>query len=94
MKTLSLDSKSLTLAKLLEEAAEGEVVFLTADGITRFAVIPADEGDQEACALRSNAEFMAYLTEAERRAKAGPRKSLAEIRKLYGPPPVQERDKQ
>ena len=83
MKTLSLDSKSLTLEHLLEEAAQGEVVFLTSGGQTRFALMSADEGDEEAYALKSNAEFMAYLTEAEQRARTRPRKSMQEIQQLY-----------
>ena len=88
MKTISLDSKSVTLRSLLKQAARGEVLFLTKGGRTRFALMPADEGDQEACALRSNAEFLAYLTDAERRARSRPRKSLEEIRRLYGLPPA------
>ena len=84
MKTVSLDSKTLTLKKLLDEAAGGEIVFLTANGETRFAIVPADESDQEVCALRSNAEFMLFLTEAERRARTRPRKSLQQIRESYG----------
>ena len=83
MKTLSLDSKSLTLEKLLEQADQGEVVFLTSHGQTRFALIPADDSDREVCAIKSNSEFMAYLTEAEQRGQTGPRKTLEQIRKLY-----------
>ena len=89
MKTISLDSKSVTLENILEQAAGGEIVFLTRKGRARFALISADEGDQEVCALRSNAEFMAYLTEAEKRAHAGPQKSIEEIRALYRLPAPQ-----
>ena len=87
MKTISLDSKSLPLEKLLSEAAQGEVVFLTTQGQTRFALVSADEGDQEVCALKSNPEFLAYLTGAEERARTRPRKTLQEIRELYGSQP-------
>lgn len=86
MKTISLDAKTVTLEQLLQEASEGEVVFLTSRGQTQFALVPADEGDREVCALKSNAEFMAYLTEAEERARTRPRKSLKQIRELYGEP--------
>jgi hypothetical protein len=43
-----------------------------------------DEGDSEICALRSNAAFMAYLSACEERARTRPRKSLQQIRELYG----------
>src|SRR5262249_14263773 len=89
MKTISLDSESTTLEQVLQEASGGEVVFLTKEGQTRFALVAADEGDQEVCALKSNAEFMAYLTEAERRARTRPRKSLQQIRDLYNRPAEQ-----
>lgn len=83
MKTVSLDSKSVTLEQLIEQAARGEVVFLTSQGQTLYALVPADDGDQEICALRSNSEFMAYLTDAEQRGQTKPRKSLQEIRNQY-----------
>ncbi len=83
MKSISFDSKSVTVEQLLEEAARGEVVFLTADGETRFAIVPADDGDREVAALRSNAEFMAYLTDAEARARTRPRKTIEEIRAVF-----------
>ena len=83
MKTISVDSGSLTVERLLEEASGGDVVFLTSGGETRFALVPADEGDQEICALKSNAEFMAYLTAAEHRARTRPRKTLQQIREQY-----------
>jgi hypothetical protein len=83
MKTISVDSKSLTVERLLEEASGGDVVFLTSGGETRFALVAADEGDQEICALKSNAEFMVYLADAEHRARTGPRKTLQQIREKY-----------
>jgi uncharacterized protein (UPF0254 family) len=68
---------------MLREAAEGDVVFLTTDGLARFALVAVDEGDQEVIALRSNADFMAYLDECKLRARRGPTKSLEEIKKKY-----------
>jgi antitoxin (DNA-binding transcriptional repressor) of toxin-antitoxin stability system len=82
LKTVPLESEGLSLEGLLQEASRGEVVFLTADGQTRFALIPADDGDREVASLRSNAEFMAYLTASAERARTGPRKTLREIRQL------------
>ena len=83
MKTVSLDSPQFTLEGMLREAAGGEVVFLTTDGLPRFALVEVDEGDQEVLALRSNADFMAYLDECKLRARQEPTKSLEEIKKLY-----------
>lgn len=87
MKAISLPVEGLTVERLLQEAAGG-VVFLTNGGQVRFAVLPADEGDEEIIALCGNANFMAYLTECEQRARTRPRKSLREIRNRYGSPPV------
>ena len=41
------------------------------------------EDDQEVIALRSNADFMAYLDECKLRARREPTKSLEEIKRLY-----------
>lgn len=86
MKPVSLDSESTSLSQAIAAASGGNIVFLTKDGETRFALLPADDGDRETCALRSNAEFMAYLTELEERARTRPRKSLREICERYGLP--------
>ena len=92
MTTSSLALEGLTLERLIQEAANRDVVFLTANGETQFALMSADEGDQEVCALRSNTEFMAYLAEAKQRALTGPRKSLEEIKALYGQPECSDKD--
>jgi antitoxin (DNA-binding transcriptional repressor) of toxin-antitoxin stability system len=83
LKNISIDSSQTNLEGVLREAADGEVVFPTTDGLPRFALVPVDESDQEVFALRSNAEFMAYLDECARRAMIEPSKSLEEIKKLY-----------
>ena len=88
MKKTILPIEGLTLEQMLQQAATHDVVFLTAEGEIRFALMPADEGDEEVCALISNAEFMAYLTESKQRAKTAPRTSLKEIREIFGIPPV------
>jgi hypothetical protein len=41
------------------------------------------EDDQEVLALRSNADFMAYLDECKLRARREPSKSLEEVKRLY-----------
>jgi prevent-host-death family protein len=83
LKTISIDSSQTNLEGVLREAADGEVVFLTTDGLPRFALVPVDESDQEVFALRANSEFMAYLDECARRAMLEPSKTLEEIKKLY-----------
>jgi antitoxin (DNA-binding transcriptional repressor) of toxin-antitoxin stability system len=83
LKTISIDSAETSLEGVLREAAEGDIVFLTTDGLPRFALVAVDEGDQEVLALRSNSDFMAYLDESKLRARKGPTKSLEEIKKLF-----------
>ncbi len=58
-----------------------------AHGEIRFALMHADDGDQEIGALRSNAEFMAYLTEAKNRPDTQPRYTLEQVREMDGLPP-------
>ncbi len=83
MKTVSLDSPQFTLEGVLREAANGDVVFLTTGGQTRFALVAVDEGDEEVLALRSNTDFMAYLDACKLRARREPTKSLEEIKRLF-----------
>ncbi len=83
MKTVSLDSRQFTLEDVLRAAADGEVVFLTSSGVPRFALVAVDESDQEVIALRSNADFLAYLDECKLRARQGPTRSLEEIEQLF-----------
>ncbi len=84
MNAASLPIEGLQLADLLRAAADKDVVFLTANGETKFALVSADEGDEEICALRSNAEFMAYLAECKERGRSQPRTSLEQIRESLG----------
>ncbi len=84
MKSATLDSSQMTVSELLGAAEQNDVVFIQSNGQTRFAVVPADDSDEEVLALRSNAEFMSYLADAERRAAAGPRKTLQQIRESLG----------
>lgn len=86
MKTLSLDANGLTLERLLQEATGEEVVFLTERGQVRFALVPADDGDEEVRAMQSNADLMEYLARCAERARQGPRKSMRQIREQFGLP--------
>ncbi len=87
MKSATLDSSQVTLSELLGTAEQNDVVFVQTDGHTRFAIVAADESDEEILALRSSAEFMTYLAAAERRAVIGPRKTLQQIRESFGMSP-------
>jgi hypothetical protein len=84
MKHMTLAAEKLTLPRLLAAAARDQAVFLTVDGAIRFVLMPADDGDQEVCALRSNAKFMAYLEDCIERAKTEKTYSLEEIKARYG----------
>lgn len=86
MKTVAVEAEGLTVEKLIQEASGGEIVFLTKDGETHFALVPADDADQEICALRSNVEFMELLSYYEERARTGPRKTLEQIQKEHNIP--------
>jgi hypothetical protein len=83
VKTVSLDSPQFSLEGVLRDAAQGEVIFLTEGGLTRFALVAVDGGDPEILALRSNTDFLAYLDEAKLRARREPSKSLEEIKRLH-----------
>lgn len=84
MKSATIDASKATLSELLGTAEQNDVEFVQTEGHTRFAVIPADDSDEEILALRSGAEFMAYLADAEHRAAAGPRKTLQQVRESLG----------
>ncbi len=83
MKSATLDASQVTLSEVLGAAEQNDVVFVQTNGQTRFAVVPADESDEEILSLRSSAEFMSYLADAEHRAATGPRKTLQQIRKSF-----------
>lgn len=87
MKTISLPLEGLTVERLLQETADDGVVFLTQNGQVKLAVLPADEGDQEVLAIRSNKELMDYLMESVQRGRTGPRKTIEQIREQFGCPP-------
>jgi len=87
VKTTTLPIEGLNLDRLLQEAGDQDVVFLRTNGEVKFAIMHADESDQEVCALKSNPEFMAYLTECHQLADSEPRFSLEQLREMYGLPP-------
>jgi len=86
MKPASVPVERATLDSVLEKVERGQLVFLTREGEVRFAVTAADDFDREVNALQNNPEFMDYLAACKKRAHTRPRKSLAEMRKLYDRP--------
>ena len=84
MKTIAIESEKRPLAEWLPDDKGEEVIYLTRNGRTRFALVPLDEGDEEILAINNNAELMAYLDECEKRAQTRPRKSLEEVKRRLG----------
>ena len=83
MKTVAVDSNKCTLRRVLQEAKDGDVVFLTVAGDTRYVLAAVDDSDREVCSLRSNPHFMAHLSELEKRARSRPRRSLRDVRARF-----------
>jgi hypothetical protein len=79
MKTIAIESESRPVAEWLP-AKDTEVVYLTRGGKAKYVLIPLDEGDEEALAIKNNQQLMDYVTACIERARNGPTKSLAEIR--------------
>jgi predicted dienelactone hydrolase len=84
MKYTTLAAEKLTVPRLLAAAARDKAVFLTVADNVRFVLLPADEGDQEVCALRNNAEFMAYLEGCIERGKTGKTYTLEQVKAELG----------
>ena len=85
MKTISIETEDRPVRKWLPKRKNSrDVIYLTQNGRPTFAIVPLDEGDQEVLAIRKNKKLMSVLDELSRRALAGPRKTLAEIKKKYG----------
>jgi hypothetical protein len=84
--TVAVGTSGLTLRKLLRKAARSGTVFLTDKGKTKYALVPADDFDQEISALRANTEFMAFLSQREEAARRGPCKTMQEVREEFGLP--------
>ena len=84
MKSAILDIGATTLPDLISSAADNDIVFLSDNGTTRFALVPADDFDQEIMATRSNTELMKYLTDAAIRARTELTKTLEQLRQEFG----------
>jgi len=84
MKTIEIEKESRPLTEWLPIDNGGEPIYLTRAGRTEFVIVPFDEGDEEVLAMRKNPELMEYIARAVERARKGPTKSSAEIKKKFG----------
>jgi hypothetical protein len=80
MKSIAIETETRPVAEWLPKEDSDEIVYLTREGRTRYAIVPLDEGDEEVLAIQKNAKLMAYITACVERATTGPTKSLAQIR--------------
>lgn len=80
MKTIDIDKETRPPSEWLPGENSDELLYLARGGRARFVVVPLDEGDQEALAVRSNADLMAYIDASIERARKGPTKTLQQIR--------------
>jgi hypothetical protein len=83
MKTVAIETETRRLSELLRKNGT-EVIYLTRNGRAKYALVPLDEGDEEALAIRRNAQLMQYLAKASKAARKGPLKSLEEIERKVG----------
>jgi hypothetical protein len=86
MNTIDLDKETRPPGDWLPREGSEELVYLARGGRPRFVIVPLDEGDEEALAIRKNTKLMAYISECVERARKGPTKTLAQIRAEFGLP--------
>ena len=79
MKTLSLESKDVSLDTLIEMAARGTVI-ITQGSRPLFAVVPVDQEDLQTWQLGENPEFLALMRRSWKRLHTEGPVSLAEAR--------------
>ncbi len=86
--TVEVPVEGLTLDGLLGQAraAKKEPVFLKVKGRVRYALVPADDGDQEVYALRSNPAFMTYLDQLLEHAAKEPGQPIEAVARELGVP--------
>jgi hypothetical protein len=82
MKTLDLSAVAALAPHLQSEALEP--LFLTKDGHTVAAVVPAGDEDVESLLLSINPQFLAILERSQKRLKSEGGVSTAEVRKRLG----------
>jgi hypothetical protein len=100
MKSIAIETETRPVAEWLPKEDSDEIVYLTREGRTRYAIVPLDEGDEEVLAVQKNTKLMAYISGCVERASKGPTKSLAQIQAELNldneatsdPPPASSRD--
>lgn len=84
MKTLDLSAVAALAPHLQSDAHEP--LFLTKDGHTVAAVVPADDDDVESLLLSINPQFQAILERSQKRLESEGGLSTAEVRERLGLP--------
>jgi len=84
MQTIDIDKETRPPHEWLPREGSEELVYLARGGRTRFVVVPLDEGDEEALAVRKDEKLMAYIGQCVERARKGPTKTLARIKAELG----------
>jgi hypothetical protein len=85
MKSIDLSDVAALAPHLLSDAEEP--LFLTKDGHTVGAVVPADDGDVESLLLSVNPQFQSVLERSQRRLETEGGLSSNDVRKRLGLPP-------
>jgi hypothetical protein len=85
MKTLDLSAVAALTPHLPSNGQEP--LFLTKDGHTVAAVVPADDDDVESLLLSVNPKFQAILERSQRRLELEGGLSSADVRQRFGLPP-------
>jgi hypothetical protein len=80
MKSIQVDTASASLAGLLEEACDDDLLIRLADG-REFLVVAVDDFDAEIARTRANEELMRLLDE---RAVDTQRHSIGDVRQRLG----------
>lgn len=80
MKSIQIDTASASLARLLDDACDEDLLIRLADG-REFLVVAVDDFDTEIAQTRANEELMRLLDE---RAKETQRLSIGDVRERLG----------
>lgn len=86
MKTLDLADVAALVPHLQSDSREP--VFLTKDGHTVAAVVPAADEDMESLLLSVNPQFQAILERSQKRLEMEGGMSTAQVRERLGLPPA------
>ena len=91
MKTLALEKEKRSITELLARENGKGVIYLTKKDRVTHALVPLDDMDREALAIRNNAELMSYLEGCSSRARKSPGKSIEQVRAELGIPRIKRK---